>query len=155
MDASYPIVDVAPQEVVRYTPQAAWYSSQEVYEERFRKLPIDELYVHATTGNAYDCVGGPNWNFIDAMQVVKEERLPEMIAHGKMLSQVAKTARLGITRAVWTPPPNYVPTAEDLVNRDIDLSVLGYTWSSDIQKCGGKGQTVNNKRWVKDQSVGA
>ena len=148
------LVPTAQREVVRHTPQAAWYSSQEEYERRFRELPTDEFYMHATTGNAYDCVGGPNWNFIDAMQVVKKERLPEMIAHGKMLSQVAKTARLGITR-VWTPPPDYVPTAEDLVNRDVDLSVLGFTWSSDVQKCGGKGQTHNNECWVKEQPVGA
>lgn len=145
----------AQREIVGFTPQAAWYSSQEEYERRFRDLPIDEFYMHAFTGNAYECIGGPNWNFIDAMQVVKRERLVELAVHTKMLSDVAKTARLGITRAVWTPPPDYVPTAEDLVNRDIDLSVLGYTWSSDVQKCGGKGQTFNSKRWVKDQTVGA
>ena len=97
------LVNATPQEVVRYTPQAAWYSSQEEYERRFRELPIDEFYMHATTGNAYECVGGPNWNFIDAMEVVKKERLPEMIAHGKMLSEVAKTARLRITRAEDQP----------------------------------------------------
>tara|TARA_B110001452_G_scaffold82248_1_gene67252 strand:- start:5754 stop:6209 length:456 start_codon:yes stop_codon:yes gene_type:complete len=149
------IVSAAQQEVVRYTPQAAWYLSQEKYEERFRELPIGEFHMHATTGNAYGCVGGPNWNFIDAMDVVKRERLPDLIAYGKMISDTAKTARLAITRAVWTPPSGYVPTAGDLVDRDIDLSGLGYTWCNDKEKGGGKGQTVNVGYWFHDKPVGA
>ena len=119
------------QTSIEPTKTKAKVGSYKHYLENFRRMPIDTFFPHADLylkPHLNPRMPQTNPNFCEAMELVKTERSDEMHKYSKGKRALERDAQSFTVKVRKILPLDYIPTEDDLHDRDVDLAPLGYKW---------------------------